>query len=222
MSKRNDESGEPKGTKLALLQAAGELFADRGLKGTSTRAIAQKARSNIGCIHYHFGGKESLYWAAIEYVFHCRITEQSVGLALSEDPTRQEISDVLAKLVRRRLFAACGPDVPAWHSRLLWQYVIDGPRGTRPELVDRVFRPDFERFSGMVRQARPDIADRQTRLLFYQLIAQLIFYSHHQAKVFREFGVTAYGPELLAGIGDHVAASLTRMLDLPDPTRQVP
>ena len=218
MGKAKDAAGEPTGTKLALIEAAGELFADRGLEGTSTRGIAEKAGSNIGCIHYHFGGKEGLYWSAIEYVFHCRITDQSVGLALPDGPTPQGISNFLAELVRRRLLAACGPNVPAWHSRLLWRNIADGLRGTRPELVDRVFRPDFERFWGIAREARPRITDRQARLIFYQLIGQLIFYSHYQAKVLRELGGETYDPELLAEIIDHIALSLTRVLGLPDPT----
>ena len=208
---------EPTGTRLALIHAAGELFAERGLKGTSTRAIARRARSNIGCIHYHFGGKEKLYWAAVEYVFHRRITEQHVGLVPRARPSRQDIANVLAELVRRRLRAACGPEVPAWHSRLLWRNVTDGQLAQRPELVDRVFRPDYERFGAIVRKARPDMSERRTRLLFYQLVGQLIFYPQHKAKVFRELQLTAYDDEHLAEIALHIALSLTRMLKLPDP-----
>jgi AcrR family transcriptional regulator len=96
-----NKSKEPTGTKLALIQAAGELFALKGLKGTSTRAIAGKAGSNIGCIHYYFGGKENLYWAAVEYLFHRRITEQNVALKVSDKPTAQEVSDVLAELGKK-------------------------------------------------------------------------------------------------------------------------
>lgn len=208
----------PAGTKFALVQAAGELFAELGLKGTRTRAIADRAHSNIGCIHYYFGGKENLYWAAIEYVFHCRITEQSAGLVLPRRATRQEVSDVLAELVRRRFLASCAPEVPAWHSGLLWRFVMDQPQDGRSRLVERVFRPDFERFAGIVRRAKRHISDRQIRLLLYQLISQLIFYSRHHRKVLEELGREAYDAELLGEIADHVARSLTRMLQLPDPS----
>ena len=212
-----NKSKEPTGTKLALIQAAGELFALKGLKGTSTRAIAGKAGSNIGCIHYYFGGKENLYWAAVEYLFHRRITEQNVALKVSDKPTAQEVSDVLAELVCRRLRAACGPDVPAWHNKLLWRTITDGLVIGRSELIDRVFRPDYDWFCKIVKPARPAISQRQMRLLFFQFIGQLIFYSRHQSKVFRELGVDSYGAEDLSEIGAHIAMSLTRMLGLPDP-----
>jgi AcrR family transcriptional regulator len=212
-----NKSKEPTGTKLSLIQAAGELFALKGLKGTSTRAIAGKAGSNIGCIHYYFGGKENLYWAAVEYLFHRRITEQNVALKVSDKPTAQDVSDVLAELVCRRLRAACGPDVPAWHNKLLWRTITDGLVIGRSELIDRVFKPDYDWFCKIVKPARPAISERQMRLLFFQFIGQLIFYSRHQSKVFRELGVDSYGAEDLSEIGAHIAVSLTRMLGLPDP-----
>lgn len=212
-----NKSKEPTGTKLALIQAAGELFALKGLKGTSTRAIAGKAGSNIGCIHYYFGGKENLYWAAVEYLFHRRITEQNVALKVSDKPTAQEVSDVLAELVCRRLRAACGPDVPAWHNKLLWRTITDGLVIGRSELIDRVFNPDYDWFCKIVKPARPAISQRQMRLLFFQFIGQLIFYSRHQSKVLRELGVDSYGADDLSEIGAHIAMSLTRMLGLPDP-----
>jgi len=216
-ARAGNKSREPTGTKLSLIQAAGELFALKGLKGTGTRAIAGKAGSNIGCIHYYFGGKENLYWAAVEYVFHRRITEQNVALKVSDKPKAQDVSDVLAELVCRRLRAACGPDVPVWHNKLLWRTMTDGLVIGRSELIDRVFKPDYAWFCKIVKPARPAISDRQMRLLFFQFIGQLIFYSRHQSKVLRELGVDSYGADDLSEIGAHIALSLTRMLGLPDP-----
>jgi len=211
---------EPTGTKLSLIRAAGELFAQRGLCGTSTRAIADKAGSNIGCIHYYFGGKEGLYWAAVEYVFHRRITDQNVGVTLPEQATPQTVADALGELVRRRVLASCGPDVPAWHSQLLWRNVVDGLGSTHPGLLENVFQADFDRFAALVRRVRAELTDPQVRRLLYQMIAQLIFYVRYQPKVLRELGVAEYDTDLLGEVANHIARSLTRMLDLPDPARR--
>jgi len=54
-------------TKMALITAAGTLFAEHGVKAVTTRAIADLAGENIGNIHYHFGGKEGLLEAALDY-----------------------------------------------------------------------------------------------------------------------------------------------------------
>ena len=55
-------------TKEALLLAAGELFAENGVEGTSIRAIAERCQANIAAVNYHFGSKENLYMALVRYV----------------------------------------------------------------------------------------------------------------------------------------------------------
>ena len=50
-------------TKEALINAAGELAAEKGFASVSTRAIALRADENVGSIHYHFGSKEKLFEA---------------------------------------------------------------------------------------------------------------------------------------------------------------
>jgi AcrR family transcriptional regulator len=52
--------------KTRLLTAAAQLFARRGYDGTSVRAIAQRAKVNLGAITYHFGSKHALYEAVLE------------------------------------------------------------------------------------------------------------------------------------------------------------
>jgi len=53
-------------TRHALINAAGELAAELGFASVTTRAIAQRAKANIGSIHYHFGGKDRLFEAVVQ------------------------------------------------------------------------------------------------------------------------------------------------------------
>ncbi|MFC1475405.1 TetR/AcrR family transcriptional regulator [Candidatus Zixiibacteriota bacterium] len=50
-----------KNTKVNLLAAARELFAERGYDNTSIRAITSLAQANLGAVTYHFESKENLY-----------------------------------------------------------------------------------------------------------------------------------------------------------------
>lgn len=45
---------------LHILNAAEDLFANKGFEGTSVRDIAQKAEVNVAMISYYFGSKEKL------------------------------------------------------------------------------------------------------------------------------------------------------------------
>ena len=53
-------------TRLRLLDAAAELFAERGVEGSSVDAIAERAERTSGAIYDHFGGKDGLLFAVLE------------------------------------------------------------------------------------------------------------------------------------------------------------
>jgi AcrR family transcriptional regulator len=53
-------------TRRALLDAAAELFATRGVDGASIDAIAEAADRTSGAVYDHFGGKEGLLFALLE------------------------------------------------------------------------------------------------------------------------------------------------------------
>ena len=53
--------GSPARTRERLLEAAERLFAERGFRATSVRALTSEARCNVASVNYHFGGKEGLY-----------------------------------------------------------------------------------------------------------------------------------------------------------------
>jgi TetR/AcrR family transcriptional regulator len=53
-------------TRRAILAAAGRVFADAGLAGARTDAIASAAGVNKALLYYYFKSKESLYQAVVE------------------------------------------------------------------------------------------------------------------------------------------------------------
>ena len=53
-------------TRQRLLNAAAELFAERGVEGTSIDAIAQRADRTSGAVYDHFGGKDGLLLALLD------------------------------------------------------------------------------------------------------------------------------------------------------------
>jgi AcrR family transcriptional regulator len=72
MNKRRTRRGRgrPTGTSIdsraAILAAARELFAARGLRGTTTRAIAKRVGVDVALLRYFFVSKLELFAAAID------------------------------------------------------------------------------------------------------------------------------------------------------------
>jgi AcrR family transcriptional regulator len=54
-------------TRLRILDAARDLLVERGFGGTSTRAVAERAETQLSLVHYHFGGKQQLLIAVLEH-----------------------------------------------------------------------------------------------------------------------------------------------------------
>lgn len=57
---------DKEGRRLALIEAAVEVFAERGYDAATTREVAVRAGCAEGLIHRYFGGKQGLLLAAIE------------------------------------------------------------------------------------------------------------------------------------------------------------
>ena len=65
---RQTGSAEPRGTALALILATERLVAEHGSAGISLRQIAQAAGAgNVSAVQYHFGSREALLLAVLQY-----------------------------------------------------------------------------------------------------------------------------------------------------------
>lgn len=62
----NEQHRPGQSTRRALLHAGRELFAERGYRGASVRAITGRAQANLGAVTYHYGSKANLYQAVLE------------------------------------------------------------------------------------------------------------------------------------------------------------
>jgi AcrR family transcriptional regulator len=67
--RRRRERRDPGATRRALLEAGGELFAQRGFDGVPIEEVAARAGVNKALISYHFRGKRGLYVAVLESAF---------------------------------------------------------------------------------------------------------------------------------------------------------
>lgn len=86
-----------------IVRAARHEFLEHGVKATPLRAIARRARTNLGMIYYYFPSKDDLFLAVIEEPY-AKIVE-SVGAILGGS---EPIRDRLRALFRR--FGAATPE----------------------------------------------------------------------------------------------------------------
>src|SRR6201993_2761975 len=66
---RMGSRGQPEESRAAILKAAANEFAEHGIAGARTDAIAHEARVNKALLYYYFKDKETLYGAVLDDAF---------------------------------------------------------------------------------------------------------------------------------------------------------
>ena len=79
---RSPSTRDPERTRAAILAAATEELAAKGLDGARVDAIAERARVNKRMIYHYFGDKEGLYLAVLEATYGA-IRSAEIGLDLA-------------------------------------------------------------------------------------------------------------------------------------------
>ena len=72
-------------TRAAILQSALQIFSERGFDGGSTRDIAEHAGVHHALIKYYFDNKDTLWRAAVTFLFDRQALEELSGGHRRED-----------------------------------------------------------------------------------------------------------------------------------------
>ena len=117
----------PLDTRTQLLDAAERLFADRGFRGTSVRAITDLAGANLAAVGYHFGSKAELLAAVVRRVVEPITAAQGAGLdrllARTPDPPVADLVEAFAGPMFDGIPA--GDESGARTSRLIVTILVD-------------------------------------------------------------------------------------------------
>lgn len=114
------------GTRYALILSGLELFGEYGVKGTTTRMIADHSKANISAIKYYFGSKEGLYLGVIEHISdsiarHVGNFENEVSRRiLAHDISKNEALIFIQTIVRQmaRMFVEL-EDLAQWNKIIM-------------------------------------------------------------------------------------------------------
>ena len=71
-----------------LLEAAGEVFAERGFRDATVREICKRADMNQAAINYYFGDKKGIYEAVLRYAHRHAVEKHPPGKESLETPLR--------------------------------------------------------------------------------------------------------------------------------------
>lgn len=189
-------------TRDRLLEAAGQVFAEKGFRRATIREICDRAgKANIAAVNYHFGDKMRLYTAVLDSGLKAALDRFPPDMGLPESPTPEQR---LHAYVRSYLFRLLGQGSPAWHGRLMAQEMIE-PTEAIDALLATTIRPLAQRLESIIRDLLPADAPEDTvRACSCSIAGQCCFYRHAEAMLSRLYPQHRVDADDIARLAEHV------------------
>lgn len=199
-------------TRARLIAAGLRLFGQTGYDGTSTRALAAEAGTNVASISYHFGSKAGLRQACARDVA-ARVTG-AIATDLPAPPSTPDAAQALLEQVGRSFvaFIVTSPDARDIVSFLVREIMTPG------EVADIVYTEFLEPRHRMV-CALWSIAtglpaeSEIVKLSVFAMIGQALYFRIGQPIISRRMGWQEIGPSEAAQIADTVAAQIRATIE---------
>ena len=203
--------GQPAASRAAILRAAAEEFAEHGIAGARTEAIAREARVNKALLYYYFKDKETLYGAVLDNAFSG--LKATVFRVLDSDlPPREKIMTYVGTYFD---FIASNQVYP----KLMQREMMRAREGHSPhieKLVKNYFQPIYARVGDLLRGG---IAEGEFRKIdpahfIPSMVAMIIFYFSSAPLMQKIVRFNPLAPERIAerraAVLDFISAALFR------------
>jgi AcrR family transcriptional regulator len=170
---RMGSRGQPEESRAAILQAAAHEFAEHGIAGARTDAIAREARVNKALLYYYFKDKETLYGAVLDHAFTGM--KSSVFRVLDSDLAPRE--KILAYVGAYFDFIASNQIYPKLMQREMMR-AREGNSVHIDRLVKTYFQPIYKRVGALLHKGIADEEFRKVDPAHFvpSMIAMIVFY----------------------------------------------
>lgn len=198
-----------------MLDAAEELFAERGYEAVGIRELADRAGVNLSGIKYHFGSKRGLYLATIERSVNEGGSGEAWALLAGPVGTREEAAAALRAFIGAFLRVLLGPGESSSGACLIMQSATEG--GDACDLVAREFvRPNHERLCGVIGVLSPRAGAEWRSRCAQSVMAQILHQRMFRGFIERIEPDRAHGEDAVESIADEIAEFSLRGMGCAD------
>src|SRR2546422_11548967 len=166
-------SARSRDTRQRLLEAAGEVFAERGFRDATIQEICRRADANLAAVHYHFDDKERLYRAVLQSAEGCAGKSPPAEIA-PDTPAEQRLRGHSESSLLRLL----DEGHPAWLGKLMAREMSQ-PTPALDVIVQENIRTTYRRADAIVRELLgPGACDDDVRPGVPSVQGQGLFHPH--------------------------------------------
>ena len=162
-------------TRAKIIEAAGQLFAEKGLHGVTVRDIAKKADTHLSALNYHFRGKDALYQEVLLHACKSALLSPDERTYLeSLDP-----EEALFLFVKETIKLYAKQPVFNWQlaiiNREFWE-----PSPVFEEVVQEFFKPETDFIFRIIGRITDRPAEsHEVRFAAIGLLGLLTFYGYY-------------------------------------------
>jgi AcrR family transcriptional regulator len=201
-------------TQQQLLDAAEQVFAEKGFKAASVREICKRAGANISAVNYYFRDKKRLYIEAVKYA-HRGCTQ---GLPFPEWPPEtapvEKLRDFIRVMVTRMLEPQSG------ESLQLMMRELAQPTAACVEVVREYIQPIAVKLGGILAELMPGTLAQQRFLTAFSIVGQCLFYRHHRTVAALLVGEEQFQKYDATAVTDHIIGFTFKALGLDENIRE--
>lgn len=198
-------------TRHRLLEAAGEVFAEKGFRAATVREICSRADANLAAVNYHFGDKQQLYVEAVQFAHGGGRPPQ-----LPEWPADMPPAEKLRLYIRHMLGQLLDPDRPAWQAKLMAREITQ-PTEACISLVESHIRAKFDLLNEILADLLPpetSLSDRH--LTAFSIVGQCMHFKIGKTIIGRLVGPEESDGYDVERLTDHITQfSLTALCNQP-------
>ena len=189
-------------TRQRLINAAAELFAEKGFNNVTVRDICQVAAANVAAVNYYFRDKLSLYKEVVQLAAE-EMNRMKMDVITAAEPQAPE--EKLHTYIRLTLHHLLDPHEESWMEKLIARESSD-PTPALDVIIDKGIKPTSERMGRMVAELLgTGLDDSRVWRCFLSIHGQCLFYKYSVPITMRMAPPGfKYTPEMIDGIADHI------------------
>lgn len=206
-----------------ILDAAEQLFADKGFAETSLRLITSKAGVNLAAVNYHFGSKKALIQAVFSRFLgpFCQNLERELDKRFSKGAEQTSLEDLL------QLLAAQALAVKPRHSNDLAVFMrllglaFSQSQGHLRKYLEEVYGKVFRRYMTLIHEVAPRLPPLEIYWRVHFMLGAVAF-SMSSSKALRamadnDFGAAPSIEQIMQLLVPFLAAGMRADTGLSDP-----
>jgi TetR/AcrR family transcriptional regulator, regulator of cefoperazone and chloramphenicol sensitivity len=189
----------PDDPRTRIIEAAGEIFAEKGFKGGTVREIIQRAGVNLAAVNYYFRDKEGLYIDVVKTAI-CGAKGELPHWEPGTPPEQK-----LGDFIRHWMRIILGEKKVPWHRHVMMHEIMQ-PTSFCTAIIAEMIRPRAEMLIGIVGELVPHMPAEQRRLVAHSIAGQYLFYHLNMPIVSRLVGEEEFGNYTPDRLAEHILA----------------